>query len=120
MDISIYAGIADAIVTVIPSANTFYKYFSDEFDFKNNLGCTFEIVNDENINSFDKKEFLKNYNLRILMRYKTVASLLEKSELLKSAIYALPVLNVDLINETIDYDDVLRAYELYLEFDLKV
>jgi hypothetical protein len=120
---SVYNQIKSAV-----SATTEHVYFlflpSEEL-LQEDLTITYELNNTDNEDTFDSKEALKYYSLRIKMNAPTVRSFSNSSVFIKGNIYVLNQINSDvkqirLVTEEVFYDSELKVFTEYLQFELQV
>jgi hypothetical protein len=67
--------------------------------------CTFEVQNNENINTFDTREAVKGYALEVKLNNPTEGEIIDAAVFIKNAIYGLMTIDSSVAMVTLDEED---------------
>lgn len=104
------------------TSKVFYQYFPATFKNGSDVGIVYTVLNSENTNSFDQKEFIKTYPLDIVIRGNSLNKIDKLIPPIKEKVYGLEggqyIKYITLLTEESEYDDDLKVWECILQFDL--
>lgn len=104
------------------TSKVYYQYFPATFKNGFDVGIVYTVLNSENVNSFDKKEFIKTYPLDIVIRAGSLNQIDNLIPSIKEQIYGLEggeyIQYITLLTEESEYDDDLKVWESIIQFDL--
>lgn len=112
---NIYTALKNALSGT--TVDIYFLYLPNE-DLLKKVTCIYEINNTDNLNTFESKEALKTYTLRIKINASTSKDFSNYSDRIKTKIYALGNM-VTLVDEEIFYDSELDIYTEYIQFEIK-
>jgi len=112
---TIYSSLKEALFGT--TVDVYFLYLPNE-ELLKRVTCVYEINNTDNLNTFDSKEAIKAYTLRIKLNAPTSKDFSDYSDRIKSKMYTVGNM-VTLIDEELFFDSELNIFTEYLQFEVK-
>jgi hypothetical protein len=104
------------------TSHIYFLYLPSE-ELLSEITVTYELNNTDNENTFDSKEAIKYYSLKIKLNAPTASVLENESIYIKRSIYALVNVNqkvqyINLVTEELFFDSELNVFTEFLNFEI--